>query len=129
MPRKRRLPPKTGKNQGTRLTPSGRSSVGSEASVKSSVAKSSPPEAMKCGKCSIEVPATELRCRNCDSAVSLLVPGETAPRLQARVIELLSNERLGLLWLAEKVVSQQRIFIAEYEPRTGGKPLCETLVS
>lgn len=45
-----------------------------------------------------------------------------APRLQdTRVVELLSNAPRGLLWLAEKGNKHERILIAEYEPKGGGK--------
>ena len=44
------------------------------------------------------------------------------PRLQqARVVELVSNAPPGLLWLAEKGANHERILVAEYEPKGGGK--------
>src|ERR1035438_7985422 len=77
---------------------------------------------MKCAKCANEPPAGELRCASCGAAVSLLVPGEMAPRLQqTRVVELISNAPPGLLWLAEKTSNHERLLITEYEPKGGGK--------
>jgi len=77
---------------------------------------------MKCAKCASEPPAGELRCASCGAAVSLLVPGEMAPRLQqTRVVELKSNAPPGLLWLAEKTGNHERLLITEYEPKGGGK--------
>jgi Flp pilus assembly protein TadD len=44
------------------------------------------------------------------------------PRLeQARTVELVSNAPPGLLWLAEKGANHERILVAEYEPKGGGK--------
>lgn len=44
------------------------------------------------------------------------------PRLQqASVIELVSNAPQGLLWLVEKGNDHEKIVIAEYEPKGGGK--------
>lgn len=77
---------------------------------------------MKCRQCNTEAPTGELRCLNCGSAVSLLTPGDMAPRLQqVRVTELLANAPPALLWLAEKGNNRERLFIAEYEPKGGGK--------
>lgn len=77
---------------------------------------------MKCTKCENVVPTGELRCSSCGSAVSMLTPGELAPRLQqVRVLELVSNAPPALLWIAEKVAGHERVLIAEYEPKGGGK--------
>jgi tetratricopeptide (TPR) repeat protein len=54
--------------------------------------------------------------------VSVLTPGDMAPRLQqVRVTELLANAPPALLWLAEKGSNRERLFIAEYEPKGGAK--------
>ena len=77
--------------------------------------------AIECDKSTGETPTGGLPCSICGSAVSLLAPGKTVPRLaQVRVIELLSNAPIGLLWLAEKGCNPQQLFIAEYEPKGGG---------
>ena len=77
---------------------------------------------MKCANCANETPAGDLWCADCGSVVSLLAPGEIAPRLQQiRVVELISNAPTGLLWLAEKTSNHERLLISEYEPKGGGK--------
>ena len=79
---------------------------------------------MKCDKCSGESPLGKLQCSSCGSAVSLLAPGEAVPRLpQVKVVELISSSPTGLLWLAEKGNEHQKLLLAEYEPKGGGKAL------